>query len=76
MNVAHLEPVPQRENMLRAGAKFGDWGQADKQECPEGHPYDEENTYTYETKDGSTERHCRKCRRAAKARYNAKKRKA
>lgn len=74
VNVEHLEPVTQKVNMERGGAQFGDWGQADKTECPAGHPYDEINTYTYKTKDGSTERHCRTCRRAAKQRYKAKKR--
>lgn len=68
VNLDHLEALTQSEHLKEHGLP-GDWGQADKQECPAGHPYDEDNTYTYETKDGSTERHCRKCRRATKKRY-------
>jgi hypothetical protein len=32
---------------------------AEKQTCPQGHPYDEENTYF----DSRGSRHCRTCRR-------------
>lgn len=38
-------------------------------ECPQGHPYDEANTYVY---DGR--RFCRACQRAAGARYRARRR--
>ena len=37
----------------------GRHGQATKMHCPQGHPYDEENTYHY-----GGERHCRACSRA------------
>lgn len=72
VNVEHLEPVPQDVNADRGqdDGKFGgDWGQADKEECPEGHAYDEANTYHYTRKDGRKERHCKTCVRAAKQRY-------
>lgn len=72
VNVLHLETVTQHENMLRGGVTGGDWGQADKQECPAGHAYNEENTYTYERKNGSVERHCKPCHRETKKRYRAR----
>jgi hypothetical protein len=57
VNVEHLELVTQRENLLRgqgASAK-----NARKTHCPQGHPYDEENTFV--TTRGT--RKCRTCRR-------------
>jgi hypothetical protein len=59
-NVAHLEAVTQRENLLR-----GDTFQARnaaKTECPQGHPYDAMNTYT----DKFGRRSCRECARQRK----------
>jgi len=29
--------------------------------CPHGHPMDEQNTYVYVKKDGSTSRQCKAC---------------
>lgn len=49
INPAHLEPVTLRENISRRQRPL-------KSHCPQGHPYDEANTYTYK---GS--RHCRLC---------------
>ncbi len=71
VNLSHLELLTQGDHLREHGIP-GDWGQADKTHCPAGHPYDKDNTYTYVTKDGSTERHCRICRRAAKQRYNTR----
>lgn len=71
VNLDHLEPITQAEHIKEHGLP-GDWGQADKQECPAGHPYDEENTYTYERKNGSVERHCKPCHRETKKRYRAR----
>ena len=34
---------------------------ANKTECPQGHPYDEENTYTNQLKSGTFGRQCRTC---------------
>lgn len=65
VNLAHLEPVTQAENIRRGGAT-GDWGQALKTHCPQGHPYDKANTYHYTRKDGRAERHCKTCVRARK----------
>lgn len=56
----HLDAVPHEENMRRgrAGAP-----QRAKTHCPQGHPYDEENTYSLITRNGYVNRLCRSCRR-------------
>lgn len=55
----HLEPVTSVENTRRGVFPV-------KSECPQGHPYDEENTLT----DNRGYRHCRECMRArARAAY-------
>jgi hypothetical protein len=51
-NVLHLEPVTHAENMRR-----GFWGS--KTECPQGHPYDDENTIR-----SAAGRGCRECKNA------------
>lgn len=58
VNPAHLEPVTRRENLAR-GVRSVYW--AAKTHCPQGHPYDEENTYRH-PRDGR--RFCRACQRA------------
>jgi hypothetical protein len=58
VNPAHLEPVTQAEN-LRRGDTF-QAANAAKTHCPQGHPYDEVNTYI--TRSGT--RSCRVCKRA------------
>lgn len=73
VNPWHLEPLTQSAHMQEHGFG-GDWGQADKQVCSNGHPYSPENTYVYQRKNGSTERHCRICVRDAKARYRESRR--
>lgn len=61
VNPAHLEPVTQQSNLLRAVGM----GQANtkKTHCPAGHPYSEENTYI---PPGRPNRMCRACRREKK----------
>lgn len=54
-NPAHLEPVGRGEN-LRRSPLVGRYNLA-KKECPEGHAYDEANTYVHP----SGSRHCRTC---------------
>lgn len=71
-NPAHLEPVTQAEN-LRRGHGFGGIN-AQKDACPQGHPYDEHNTYTRPS--APTTRECRTCRRQNRARHYAKERAA
>lgn len=58
VNPAHLEPVTLRENVLRGYGLGGN--QARRTHCPQGHPYDEENTYKA---PGSRRRYCRACQR-------------
>ena|ERR1017187_9891063 len=53
-NPSHLQPVTRQEN-----ARRGKWG-ALTTHCPQGHPYDEENTYV----DPDGARRCRTCHRA------------
>jgi hypothetical protein len=54
-----------RQDALRNGRSFD--SQSVKTKCPQGHPYDDENTYRY--KSG---RQCRKCRRDHDRKWRAK----
>lgn len=60
VNWKHLEPTTRSENSKRGrpGDKRGP--DPDKAHCPQGHPYDEANTYVVE---GTTWRKCRTCDR-------------
>jgi hypothetical protein len=63
VNPSHLEPVTQRENILRGltiPAK-----NAQKSHCAHGHLYDIENTYIC----NKGQRHCRECRRLTSNNY-------
>lgn len=53
----HLEPVTQRENILRGEGFAG--RNARKTHCPQGHPYDEANTYRIPSRPNA--RYCRAC---------------
>lgn len=64
VNPAHLEAVPHAEN-VRRGAGGEHW--TAKTHCPQGHPYDEANTYRYP--DGR--RRCRTCARQESRRARA-----
>lgn len=79
VNPAHLEPVTPRENLMRspiAPARLN----AEKTHCPNGHPYDAENTLVRKNR----QRECRECGRQETRRYiethreevNARKREA
>lgn len=57
VNPAHLEPVTNRENILRGQTLPA--SEIMRTECPYGHPYTPENTYT----NPRGQRHCRTCRR-------------
>lgn len=57
VNPDHLEAVTCRENLLRGATITAE--HAAKTHCPQGHPYDGENTYHYEGTRG-----CLKCRRS------------
>lgn len=55
----HLEPVPHGINLKRGtGPAILAQRQRSKTRCPQGHPYDEANTYWYQG-----ERQCRECMR-------------
>lgn len=62
VNPAHLEPVTQRENLLRSRHTMPHRNAA-KTHCPQGHPYTPENTYQTVTAKGRQRRECRTCRR-------------
>lgn len=64
VNPAHLEPVTNAENCRRGNV--GD-NSAKKTHCPQGHPYDDANTYI----SPKGHRHCRTCSRLNQARYRA-----
>jgi hypothetical protein len=57
LNPAHLEPVSSQTNTLRGIGPTA--VNAEKTECPKGHPYSGANLYT----DKTGRRHCRECRR-------------
>lgn len=59
VNPAHLEAVTHRENLRRGPQGRGSAVMSAKTHCPQGHPYDEVNTYV--TKQGG--RQCRTCTR-------------
>lgn len=69
----HLEPVTHRENVLRGESLQAQ--NARKTHCPQGHPYDAENTYIQPSTGG---RLCLTCNRASGAerqrRYRERKR--
>ena len=69
VNAGHLEPVTHQENMQR-----GNSGRLERERthCPQGHPYDAENTRWY-AKDW---RRCRACDCTQKRTYRAKRRAA
>ncbi len=62
-NPLHLEPVTHAENTKR-GSGFAAV-LSTRTHCPQGHPYDEANTYTW-SRRGCTSRMCRTCRRVAR----------
>ena len=65
VNPDHLEPVESIVNTRRSTAGLN---MATKTHCPQGHPYDEENTLRYGGK-----RKCRACKNEAARRYRATK---
>lgn len=67
VNPEHLEPVTNRENVLRGIGLTARY--ARKTHCPQGHPYSGENLVYH-----GHSRHCRICRRAQSRRYRQKKR--
>lgn len=66
VNPAHLEPVTPGENLRRSPITLQAINLA-KTHCPQGHPYDEVNTYARWTPSGPA-RGCRECKRAKERR--------
>lgn len=71
VNPDHLDLVSSRENTLRSPVALAAIN-ARKTHCPNGHPYDDANTYFWKTKTG-LKRHCRICNRAQVAAYLSRK---
>ncbi len=69
VNPDHLEPVTQRENILRGVGLAA--VNAAKVRCDSGHLLDEANTYI-KMKDGRSFRYCRTCARNYTAAYRAR----
>ena len=63
VNPDHLEPVTNRENVVR-----GNSARPVRAECNKGHEFTEQNTYI----NPKGRRECRKCRHAATVRYKEK----
>ena len=61
VNPNHLEAVSQYENNMRSDSPAA--VNARKTSCPQGHPYDEINTGTWDRGNGRSMRYCRTCRR-------------
>lgn len=74
VNPNHLEPVTTRENLERGDSWKHEMPQPQsvKTHCPQGHPYDEENTKYYTTPEGHTHRQCRACRKYVYGKINKK----
>jgi hypothetical protein len=68
VNPDHLEPVTHQENVRRGRSPAA--AHMTKTHCPQGHPYDETNTYR---PPGTNQRTCRQCRNAASQRYKQRK---
>lgn len=66
-NPAHLEAVPVAVNSQRVNP----WNAA-KQDCPKGHPYDDDNMAVYVGSDGYVRRYCRTCAAIRSAKRSAK----
>ena len=65
----HLEAVTHLENMRRSEPTH-------RTHCPQGHPYDEANTYIFKSNGSWRSRQCRKCVAAAQRSYQARKKAA
>ncbi len=66
VNPGHLEPVSRKENTMRGDTITA--AHARRTHCPQGHPYDEENTYHIPSRP--TARYCRICQAEHKKAYS------
>ena len=77
VNPAHLAPADRSTNLRRGRTgklPSNHSHQTGKTHCPQGHPYDEANTYRIVRSDGHRERHCRTCKRETVRRIRERKR--
>ena len=72
VNLAHLEVVTQRENILRSSGPAAI--NSRKTHCIHGHEFTPGNTYIHVKRDGSVRRSCRTCMRIKDQRYRERKR--
>ena len=72
VNPWHLEPVPQRINLLRGASPAAE--HARRSRCSAGHPLEGPDADVYIHPDHPTWRHCRKCRRKASSKSQQKNR--
>lgn len=63
-NPDHLEPVDHATNVSRGSSGVI---QRNKTHCPQGHPYDDQNTYYYQGR-----RYCKECNRVQQRKPNGK----
>ena len=70
-NPAHLYLGTATENQ-RYASKCGRYAGQKKTHCPQGHAYDEANTYQHTYADGVTRRHCKACKDAWRRAYYAR----
>lgn len=61
INIEHLFLGTQKDNIRDCVSK-GRQHEANRSHCPQGHPYDSVNTYTYHKLNGGSCRICRVCR--------------
>ena len=67
INPKHLKLGTRAQNNKDMAAK-GRYNHQKVTHCPQGHPYDDVNTWLYKTKDGYVFRRCRQCTRNRYAR--------
>lgn len=72
VNPEHIEPVTHRENLLRGEAPSAQGARTTH--CPQGHLYDEENTYSPPVNNRRECRACRKARTPDRVRANRERR--
>lgn len=72
VNPAHLEAVTPQENIRRSMCPPA--LNAQKTHCPQGHPYDEVNTYVRVVEDGGRWRECRACHRISYSEWRTRQR--
>lgn len=70
VNLEYGTPAQNTADSIRHGTNYAVHNEAQRTNCPQGHPYDEANTIIGRQGGGKTGLH-RKCRRCKRARENA-----